>query len=50
MSKGTKSEHKGAKSSGDGKMLETGQVDPADTSWIYEELSLDERNDVVLTS
>ena len=27
------------------KMLETGQVDAADTSWIYEELSLDERND-----
>ena len=45
MSKGTKSENKGAKGSCDGKMLETGQVDAADTSWIYEELSLDERND-----
>ena len=45
QSTGTKSENKSAKGSCEGKLSETGQDDAADTSWIHEQLSLDERND-----
>ena len=38
--RGNKSENRSAKGSCEGKMLEMGQVDNADTSWIHEELSL----------
>ena len=43
LSRGTKSENKSAKGSCEGKASEMGQVDTADTSWIHEEWSQDER-------
>ena len=45
LSKGTKSENKGAKGSCKGKTSEMGQVDTDDMSWIHEKWNLDERND-----
>ena len=45
LSRGTKSENKSAKVSCEGKTSEMTQVDIADTSWIHEEWSQDERNE-----
>ena len=45
LSRATKSENKSAKVSCEGKASEMAQVDIADTSWIHEEWSQDERNE-----
>ena len=45
LSRGTKSENKSAKVSCEGKTSEMTQVDIADTSWIHEEWSQEERNE-----
>ena len=45
LSTGTKSENKSAKGSCEGKTAEIGLVDTADTSWMHEEWSQDERNE-----
>ena len=45
LSRATKSENKSAKVSCEGKASEMAQVDTANTSWIHEEWSQDERNE-----
>ena len=45
LSRATKSENKSAKVSCEGKASEMAQVDTANTSWIHEERSQDERNE-----
>ena len=45
LSRGTKSENICAKGSCEGNTSEMGQVDTADTSWIHEEWSQDEKNE-----